>query len=120
MDAKTTIEALRELVLKFRDERDWEQFHDPKNLAMGLGIECAELQELFLWKTPEEVQALLADPKGKIKVSHELADIFVYVLYLSHACKVDLSTALKDKLKHNAQKYPIEKSRGSHRKYDEL
>jgi NTP pyrophosphatase (non-canonical NTP hydrolase) len=120
MDKKTTVEALKEQVLAFRDARDWEQFHDPKNLAMGLGIEAAELQELFLWKKPEEVQALLEDKKGHEKVAHELADVFAYLLYLSHACGVDLSAALKEKLVLNAKKYPVEKCRGSHRKYTEL
>ncbi len=119
-DEKTTLAELKRLALEFRDRRDWEQFHDPKNLSMGLSIEAAELQELFLWRTDREVEALLRDDRGREKVRDELADVLVFLLYLSHACGIDLSEALRDKIALNEKKYPVEKSRGSHKKYDEI
>ena len=110
MDDTTTIEKLKKMVISFRDERNWEQFHDPKNLAAGLSIESAELQEIFLWKSKD----------GNKKLSDELADIFVFLLYLSEACGIDLSEAVINKLKLNAKKYPVEKSFNSNKKYNEL
>ena len=120
MDEERTVASLRELVLRFRDARDWAQFHTPKDLAMGLGIEAAELAELFLWKQPDEIAAMLADARGKGRVADELADVLVYVLYLSSATGIDLSEALTAKMAKNAAKYPVEKARGSAKKYDEL
>jgi len=116
----TQLQELTERVLAFRDERNWKQFHSPKNLAMGLSIEAAELQELFLWKTPEEVADFLKSESGKTRAAEEIADIFIYLLYLAQACEVDLPEALIHKLAHNAEKYPVEKSYGSARKYNEL
>ena len=87
---------------------------------MGLSIEAAELQELFLWKDEEEVAEYLESPSGKQRTREELADIFIYLLYLAEACEIDLPSALSDKLEHNAAKYPVEKSYGSARKYNEL
>ena len=120
MDESTCIEELKKLAVQFRDDRNWKQFHDPKNLAMGIGIECAELQELFLWKSPAEVEQLLHNPAEKARVSEELADVLVFLLYLSDACNVDLSEALRRKLKANEQKYPVGKSYNSHKKYTEF
>ena len=120
MDQATTIEALKREAIRFRDERNWKQFHDPKNLAMGMAIECAELQELFLWKSAEEIQESLGTPGGKERMSEELADVFVFLLYLSDACEIDLSEAVRRKLQVNARKYPVGKSYNSHKKYTEL
>lgn len=120
MDRTTSIEELKRQALRFRDARNWRQFHDPKNLAMGMAIECAELQELFLWKTPAEVEGLLAAEEGRERAGQELADVFIYLLYLSDACGVDLSEAVRRKLAINEAKYPVDKSRGSHKKYTEL
>ena len=99
MDGSDTIESLKEMVIRFRDARNWEQYHDPKNLAMGLSIECAELQEVFLWKKQEEITALLKQEAGYNKVKEELADIFVFLLYLAEGCKVDLSEAVREKIR---------------------
>ena len=118
--AETELETLTQRVLAFRDARDWKQFHSPKNLAMGLSIEAAELQELFLWKTPEEVHNYLESKPGKQRAGEELADIFIYLLYLAEACGISLPEALEHKLAHNNEKYPVEKSFGSARKYTEL
>jgi NTP pyrophosphatase (non-canonical NTP hydrolase) len=120
VDQSTTIQELTKKVIRFRDARDWEQFHDPKNLAMGMAIECAELQELFLWRDAGEVKDLLATTDGVERVSEELADVFVFLLYFADACGVDLSEAVRRKLKINERKYPVEKSHSSHRKYTEL
>ena len=96
----------------FRDERDWEQFHNPKDLALGLSIEAAELNELFLWKKPEEADL--------DKVKEELADVFGFALLLANHYKLDISEIVKAKLQQNAEKYPVEKAKGSNRKYTEL
>lgn len=120
MDQSTSIEELKQKAISFRDERNWKQFHDPKNLAMGMSIECGELQELFLWCSVEEIHQLLQNPAGKERVSEELADIFIYLLYLSDACGIDLSEAVWRKLEKNERKYPVGKSFGSHRKYTAL
>ncbi|MEC9464145.1 MAG: nucleotide pyrophosphohydrolase [Myxococcota bacterium] len=117
---KTQLNELTEKVLTFRDARNWKQFHSPKNLAMGLSIEAAELQELFLWKKEQEIKDYLQTSKGHTRVGEELADVFIYLLYLAEACEIDLPKALGDKLVHNAEKYPVEKSYGSARKYNEL
>jgi NTP pyrophosphatase (non-canonical NTP hydrolase) len=120
VDRSTTIQELAQKVIRFRDARNWKQFHDPKNLAMGMAIECAELQELFLWKDAGEVQDLLGTADGVERVSEELADVFVLLLYLADACDVDLSEAVRRKLDVNERKYPVDKSYNSHRKYTEL
>jgi len=120
MDDRTTIDELKRLAVGFRDERDWERFHDPKNLANGLSIESAELLELFLWKDPEEVSGYVSSADGRQRLSEEMADVFIYLLYLSEATGIDLSSAFRAKLEINGKKYPVDKSFGSHAKYDEL
>lgn len=116
----TTLDELTRAALRFRDEREWARFHTPKNLAMGLGIEAGELAELFLWKDDDEIRAALEDPAYREKVAHELADVQVFLLYLAEATGVALGDAVRAKLALNAQKYPVEKARGSAKKYDEL
>lgn len=108
---------LLEKIIAFRDERDWQQFHNPKELAAGLAIEASELQELFLWKSPEELPELIEAKKSRI--SEELADITWFILLLSHELDIDLVEAVESKLVHNAKKYPADKVRGSSKKYDE-
>lgn len=120
MDQTETIADLREKVIRFRDARNWEQFHDPRNLAMGLSIECAELLELFLWKSDGKIREMLEDEIQLREVREELADVFVFLLYLSRGCGIDLSDAVRKKLVVNEKKYPVEKSYGSNRKYDKL
>lgn len=112
------INALQEKVISFRDERDWGQFHNPKDLAISLILEAGELLEHFQWKNEEEARAHIQDSKQEI--SEELADVLVYLLSLSHDLQIDLSEALQDKLMKNAQKYPVAKAKGSHKKYNEL
>ncbi len=112
------IKELTKEVLKFRDERDWKQFHNPKDVSISLALEAAELLEHFQWKTPEEIAAHVKT--GKEDISDELADVLYWVLVLSHDLKIDLADALKKKLIKNAQKYPVEKSKGRITKYNKF
>lgn len=99
-------------VVKFRDERDWEQFHNSKDLALAISIEASELNELFLWKKPEEVDVEL--------LKEELADILAFAFLLANKHQLDISEIITAKLEKNAKKYPINKSKGSSKKYDQL
>jgi NTP pyrophosphatase (non-canonical NTP hydrolase) len=96
----------------FRDERDWAQFHNPKDLALALYIEAGELNEVFLWKNAEE-----ADP---VKIREELADVFAFAFLLLDKYGLNLSSIISDKLAHNAVKYPVDKAKGNAKKYNEL
>lgn len=120
MDNTTTIEELQKAVIGFRDRRNWKQFHDVKNLSMGLSVEAAELQELFLWKTPQEIETMIGSDKERRMIGEELADVFVFLLYLGEATGIDLSDAVRNKLLVNEKKYPVEKSFNSSKKYTEL
>lgn len=120
MDDKTTIEELKKLVVKFRDERDWKKYHKPKDLAESISIEAAELLEKFQWKSDEEINEMLKDKEKVDKVSDELADIIDYCLSFSDVTKIDISEALKRKIEENKKKYPVEKVKGNYKKYTEL
>lgn len=111
-DATTTVQQLREAMQRFVRERDWERYHAPKNLAMGLAIETAELMEHFLWLDVEESRQRGADPQHRLAISEELADVTCYVLALANALQLDLSEAVFAKLQKNAAKYPVERYRG--------
>ena len=104
-----------EALIEFRDERDWKQFHDPKNLAAALGIEAAELNEVFLWKTTEASRDVYVD-----KVKEELADVFAYALLMAEAFNLDPEAIVLEKVKANAVKYPVEKAKGTATKYTDL
>ena len=116
----TEIEKLTRDILDFRDERDWAQFHTPRNLAAALAIEAAELQELTLWKTSEEVRAYLQRETNLERMSDEIADVMIFTLLLAHETGVDLPEAIRSKLRKNAEKYPVKLSKGSAAKYTEL
>ena len=120
MDEETTIGQLMRRVCEFRDERDWKQFHDPKNLAAALSIEAGELQELFLWKSEEQVQEFIRSKEGRKRLGEEIADVLIYLLFLADSTGCDLSRACDAKLLENAGKYPVEKSRGRSVKYNDL
>lgn len=107
-------EIINELV-KFRNERDWAQFHDTKNLAVALSIEAAELNELFLWKDLKE-----SDLVDKEKIKEELADIFAYAFLVAEKQGLDVKQIVLDKIKRNGEKYPVDKAKGSAKKYNEL
>lgn len=106
------IQQLTGLIKAFVDERDWDQFHNPKDLALALSIEAAELNEAFLWKSPDKV-----NPE---KVSEELADVFIYALLMAAKCNLDVVEIVRDKLTRNAEKYPAAKAKGRSDKYNEL
>jgi NTP pyrophosphatase (non-canonical NTP hydrolase) len=108
---KENDEIIQEL-LKFRDQRDWEQFHNAKDLALAINIEAGELLELFLWKNANEV--------NEERIKEELADVFTFAFLLAEKYKLDIKEIVLDKIKKNAEKYPIDKSKGSSKKYNEL
>lgn len=111
-DSEATVAQLRRMVEAFVAERDWGQFHTPKNLAMSLAIEAAELMEHFQWLTPEQSWEAAADPKKTSAIGEELSDVFCYLLAMSGALKLDLASALAAKMAKNAEKYPVERYRG--------
>lgn len=119
-DNNTTLSDLKAIVKKFRDERNWQKYHTPKNLAESISIEAAELLEKFQWKSEEEIDELLNDPGYKDEIKEELADVFNYCLALSNTLDIDLSEALLEKVKLNSEKYPVEKAKGEYRKYSNL
>jgi len=112
-----TLQDLQQQLKAFAQERDWEQFHSPKNLAMALIVEAAELVEHFQWLKQSESEQLPADKHQE--VVHEMADILVYLLRLAERLDVDLLEAVQQKMKINAAKYPADKVRGSNKKYTE-
>src|SRR5262245_4954508 len=114
-DATTTLSELKEAMRRFVAERDWEQFHSPKNLAMGLAVEAAELMEHFLWVENAASRAISQDPARLGEVADEMADVACYLLALSNTLQIDLSEAVVTKLAKNALKYPAEKYRGRYR-----
>ena len=109
---------LRDELRAFAAERDWDQFHSPRNLATALAVEAAELLEPFQWLTEEQSRAL--PPETRAAVEEELADVLLYLVRLADKLDVDLAAAARAKITKNAEKYPVEKSRGSSRKYDAL
>ncbi|QJR35217.1 nucleotide pyrophosphohydrolase [Gemmatimonas groenlandica] len=107
-------------ILAFRDARDWKQFHTPKNLAAALSIEVGELQETLLWKTDEQITESLRQTEKFNRIRDEVADVLIYALLFAEATGVDPVTAIRSKLQGNAEKYPVETSKGSALKYSEL
>ena len=105
-------------VLEFRRKRDWEQFHQPKELAAAITVEASELLEVFQWKSHDEVARLLESPSRE-RVEDEIADVVILLSYLCHDLGLDVNAAVSSKLKKNEVKYPVEKSYGNARKYDE-
>jgi len=119
-DSNTTVADLKTRVLAFVRERDWEQFHSPKNLSMALAAEAGELMEHFLWATPEQSKAIAADAAKRQKIADELADVVVYALEFANATGLDLAASIEAKMVANGKKYPVEKAKGRSEKYDEL
>ena len=106
------LEELRQSIVKFTQDRDWDQFHNGKDLALALSIEASELNEAFLWKEAKEVNVE--------KVKEELADIFNYAILIADKYDLDIKQIVLDKLRRNAEKYPVDKAYGSAKKYNEL
>lgn len=112
------VEEILKKIIDFRDRRDWKQFHDPKNLAEAISIEAAELLEIFLWDTVK--RSRLTAEKKKEKIAEELADILNFSFLLAHETGIDLEAAILEKIKKNAEKYPVEKAKGKSNKYTDL
>lgn len=108
---KETIEQ----VLKFRDDRNWKQFHNPKDLAISISLEAAELLEVFQWSGPD-----MECKKKEDKIREELADVFNYCILMADACGLDIDEIIQEKIRRNNEKYPVEKAKGSAKKYNEL
>ncbi len=108
----TDLQEIIDRLIAFRNDRDWEQFHNPKDLALAINIEAGELLELYLWKS--------ADAADQEKVKEELADVFSFAFLLAHQYGFDVKQIIFDKIAKNAEKYPVEKAKGSAKKYDEL
>jgi len=114
------MDDLVKAVRAFRDERDWLQFHNPKDLAISICLEAAELLEPFQWKAPEEVVTFLAEDENRRRVSREMADILILLVSLADVLGVNLVEAARAKLLENARKYPVERAKGNAKKYDAL
>ena len=119
-DSTATVAELKQRVLAFARERDWEQFHNPKNLSMALAAEAGELMEHFLWATPAQSVAQAAEPGKREQIAAELADVVIYALEFANIAGLDLAAAIESKMAANAAKYPAEKARGRASKYTEL
>jgi len=113
-------DELLDRVIRFRDDRDWKQFHHPKDLAISIALEAAEFMEHFQWKDREEVARDLEDPERRHALGEEMADVLILLLSASDAVGIDLYQATLEKIETNAAKYPVEKARGNARKYDRL
>lgn len=116
--AMSDIARLMEAVVKFRDERDWKQFHNPKDLALSLSLEASEVLEHFQWKNEKEQWEKVSSHREEI--GDELADVLFWVLLMSNDLEIDIADAFLKKLEKNAEKYPIEKAKGKSTKYTEL
>ncbi len=106
------IKQITDALLRFRDERDWKQFHNPKDLALAINVEAGELLELFLWKNVNDV--------NQEKIKEELADVFAFAFLLAEKYKFDVKEIILEKIKRNGEKYPVDKAKGTAKKYNEL
>ncbi|MGB0417023.1 MAG: nucleotide pyrophosphohydrolase [Coraliomargarita sp.] len=119
-DRETQLQEIKDKVLAFAKERDWEQFHSPKNLSMAIATEAAELMEHFLWQSGDESRADMETEKLRVKVEEELADIFIFAIEFANITGLDISAIIEAKMKRNAEKYPVEKAKGRSDKYTDL
>jgi dCTP diphosphatase len=111
-DRDTTVAQLRDEIAAFIRERDWEQFHDPKNLSIAIATEAAELMEHFRWIKNDPSRELVKDPEARAAIGEELADVLAFALSFANAAGIDITTALRAKMQKNARKYPVDKYRG--------
>lgn len=109
------IKEITSALIKFRDTRDWSQFHDPRNLALAISLEAAELNELFLWKKDSEIELV-----DKERLKEELADVLAFSFLLAERCGFDVEEIVMDKIRKNEEKYPVDKAKGKATKYDSL
>ncbi len=116
-----SLEYIKKELLKFREERDWSKFHDPKNLAEAISIEASELLELFLWKNKQQIEEEIKnDEEFRQKISDELADVLTYCIQMTNTLDLDVQKIIFDKLDKVKKKYPVEKSKGNAIKYNKL
>lgn len=111
-DQDTTVAKLRQEIAAFIRERDWEQFHDPKNLSMAIATEAAELMEHFRWVRSENSRELLDDPKQRAAIADEVADVMAFLLSFANTAGIDITTTLREKMARNAKKYPADQYKG--------
>lgn len=119
-DEEKTIHDAKDQVRKFCNERNWDQFHNPKDLAIGMCTESSELLQIFRFKTPEECTSMLSNPKSRQVISDELADVFYFVLRFAQMNNIDLYDALVSKIEKNNAKYPVSLAKDCNKKYDEF
>ncbi len=112
------VNEITKKIVKFNKDRDWKQFHNPKDLAISLSLEASEVLEHFQWKSKEEIDEYIKTHKKHI--GEELADVFYWVLLMSYYLKIDIIKASEDKLNKNIEKYPVKKAKGKHTKYNQL
>ncbi len=120
IEASPSLAELTRRLIAFRDARDWRQFHTVKNLIVSLALEASELLEITQWKTDAQVELAVAEPAIKARLEEECADVFLYLLLLAERLDMDLPAVAAAKIARNDAKYPVEKSRGNARKYNEL
>jgi dCTP diphosphatase len=120
MDADTTLQYIKDIIARFTAERDWQQFHSPKNVAMALAAEAGELMAHFRWTAAGEDAGVLNDPQSLREVRHELADVLLLLAEFANVSGIDIADAVREKMEINAERYPVEKSRGTATKYDRL
>ena len=120
MDSETTIKELKDKIKAFCEERDWDQYHNAKDLAIGIITEAGELLEHFRFKSESEIESIMKNSNKKSKLSEELADIIYFSLRLAQKYDIDIAITLGEKMEKNSRKYPISKAKGSNKKYTEL
>lgn len=120
MDSDTNVQELKDEIREFCERRDWDQYHDGKELSIGVATEASELLDHFRFKSKEEIEEIFEDPDRSREIKAEMADVLYFLLRMSQVYDIDLSNALEQKMKENREKYPREKSRGSNKKYTEL
>jgi NTP pyrophosphatase (non-canonical NTP hydrolase) len=120
LDELTTIAQLKDTIRRFCEERDWDQFHNAKDLAIGMTTESSELLEHFRFKSADQVESMLLDPQKREMISDEIADVLYCIVRFAQVYMIDLSSALEAKLMKNGIKYPVEKAKGSNKKYSEF
>jgi NTP pyrophosphatase (non-canonical NTP hydrolase) len=119
MDSKTNIHELKQKIKDFCEVRDWDQYHDAKELAIGIITEAGELLDHFRFKTQKQMEEMFKNPEKKAEITDEMADVFYFLLRLAQRYDIDLTTALNKKIDKNEKRYPVEKAKGSNKKYTE-
>ena len=119
-DSESNIDFLKQRVREFVEARDWDQYHHPKELAISLNLEAAELLEIFQWKEKEPIEKIINNSELINKLREELADVIIYSIEIANKTGIDITQAVLDKLKINEEKYPVDKAKGASTKYSEL